>query len=78
MSFRSRMRSLERDWLRPVARRLRLPRLGRGSRLAELEARVEELESLVRELTGLVSLQLDDEARRDSDSGSPRNSREAA
>ena len=64
MSIRSWMRSIERQWLRPLGHQLRLPRLGGGQsrRLAAVEQRVEELESLVRELTGLAYLQLDDAA----------------
>ena len=64
MAIRSWMRSIERQWLRPLGRQLRLPRLGGGQsrRLAAVEQRVEELESLVRELTGLAYLQLDDAA----------------
>ncbi len=85
MSIRSLLRSLEKSWLRPLGRRLRLPRFGGGSRrLADLESRVEELESLVRELTGLVSLHFDDAAAEPRGPGSPlapgspRDSREAA
>lgn len=85
MSLRSLLRSLEKSWIRPLGRRLRLPRLGRGSRrLADLESRVEELESLVRELTGLVSLHLDDAATEPLGPcgplapGSPRDAWEAA
>ena len=56
MPIRSWLRMIERDWLRPLAKRLR--RLGRrgqaASRIEALEQRVEELEGLVRELTGLA------------------------
>jgi hypothetical protein len=64
MSFRNRLRSFERAWLRPLGRRLRLPHLGlRPGRMTALEARVAELESLTRELTGLVYLQLGEDPR---------------
>jgi hypothetical protein len=79
MSMRSWMRSIEKQWLRPLGRRLRFPRFGRRSRrLADLETRVEELESLVRELAGLAYLQLDDGARPAKGSIDPPESREAA
>ena len=79
MSFRNSLRTFERAWLRPLGRTLRLPRLGRRSgRLAALEARVEELESLTRELTGLVYMQLDDEARQVTRPTDPPDTREAA
>jgi hypothetical protein len=79
MSLSSSLRSLERTWLRPLGRRLRLPLRGRrAGRIAALEGRVEELESLVRELTGLVYLRLDDEAGSSSEVSSEAAAREAA
>jgi hypothetical protein len=80
MSIRSWMRSIERQWLRPLGRQLRLPRLGGGQsrRLAAVEQRVEELESLVRELTGLAYLQLDDAATDRVTAGTRTEPREAA
>lgn len=79
MSLRSLLRSLEKTWIRPLGRRLRLPRLGRQrGQLAALEHRVGELESLVRELTGLAYLRLDDQERRGIGPTSAPESREAA
>jgi hypothetical protein len=79
VSIRSLLRSLEKTWIRPLARRLRLPRFGRqGGQLAALEHRVAELESLVRELTGLAYLRLDDQEIRGSGPTSAPESREAA
>jgi hypothetical protein len=63
MTLRERLRAFERNWLRPLGRRLRRL-VGKGRRqdqLDRLERRIDELESLVRELTGLAYMRLDDE-----------------
>lgn len=72
MTIRSRLRTFERVWLRPLGRRLRplTRRLWRPrSRVEELERRIAALEELVRELTGLAWLRLDDEAAGQATSG---------
>lgn len=61
MILRAWARAFEHRCLRPLGRLLRKarPRGPGGSRIDQLERRVEELESLVRELTGLTYLALD-------------------
>lgn len=83
--FRSALKSLERQWLRPAGRKVggTLRRwLGESKRIDHLESRIESLEALVRELTGLAYLRLDDprmDAPGHSESdASPRHPREAA
>jgi hypothetical protein len=63
MPIRLWLRAFERNWLRPLGRRLRrlVGTSRRQDRLDRLERRVDELERLVRELTGLAYLRLDDE-----------------
>lgn len=79
MPLRSWLRTLEKTWIRPLARRLKLPRLTRtSSRLASLEERVEELEAMVRELTGLAYLTLDQAAESAPPHGTAAESQEAA
>lgn len=83
MTFRSWLRTFERDWLRPLGRRLRplARRLWRPrSRVEQLERRIAALEDLVREFTGLAWLRLDDEAAGQATSGpvDRPESREAA
>ena len=63
MTIQAWARAFEHRCLRPLGRMLRKarPRSQSGSRIDQLERRVEELESLVRELTGLAYLALDGE-----------------
>lgn len=80
MSIRAIAKAFEHRCLRPLGRILRTarPRNSGGSRIDQLERRVEELESLVRELTGLAYLALDGEQPVAGGPTAPEAPREAA
>jgi len=80
MSLKSMGRSMEKQVLRPVFRRLkrwlRVP--GAHDRIARLEQRIEQLESLFREQAGLHYLRLADEVDADHQGGEPAPGRRTA